>query len=355
MEAVDGRSHQCGGASMEPSCSRRRSRDRMAGCRAVSGRLLITLFFLCATGAAMGDSGNGGGLKLIALSVPDMAEYGESASLECRFDLGTTGANLYSVKWYKDDHEFFRYTPDDRPPHTQLFPVQGINLDEAESGVSHVTLRQLSFDSSGNYRCEVSTEAPDFKTVLRSKHMTVWAPPRNDPAVEGVKPSYAVGEDVIGNCTSSSSYPAAKLLWYLNGKTVNGSLVVHYAPWSDDNGLQTTRLGIRFTAEAHHFRELSPSSAPPSSATRRVLELRCSATVQRQTRHRVVRSRLTEPVSLSTQKLEAHDSNKGNAAASVAGSKNWLSATCAWFAAFLYFSFRGVLSSSLVALKLPRS
>ncbi|XP_071454607.1 uncharacterized protein [Hetaerina americana] len=354
MEAVDDRVLRVRGAGSGPPSIGRLSRNRTAGCGTVAGSILATLFLFGASGIVSGDSGNGDGLRLIGLSVPDTAELGESASLECRFDLGTTGANLYSVKWYKDDHEFFRYTPDDRPPHTQLFPVHGINLDEAESGVSHVTLRQLSFDSSGSYRCEVSTEAPDFKTVLWSKHMTVWAPPRNDPAVEGVKPSYAVGEDVVGNCTSSRSYPAATLSWFLNGKIVDRFSLVFYDPWSDENGLRTTRLGIRFTAEAHHFRELSPSSSPPSSVTRRVLELRCSATVQRQTRHRVVRSRLTEPVSLSTQKLAAHDSAKGTAA-SFAVSKGWLSATFAWSTAFLFFSLRGILSTCIVGLKLSRS
>ncbi|KAG8226764.1 hypothetical protein J437_LFUL000272 [Ladona fulva] len=74
-----------------------------------------------------GESGNGG-LKLIKLEVPDMAELGESASLECRFEMDDK-SHLYSVKWYKDDQEFFRYTPDEDPPHTQLFPVQGVNLD----------------------------------------------------------------------------------------------------------------------------------------------------------------------------------------------------------------------------------
>ena len=46
--------------------------------------------------------------------------------MTCEFDLG--GKGLYSIKWYKDEFEFYRYMPDNRPP-VQSFPVPGINLD----------------------------------------------------------------------------------------------------------------------------------------------------------------------------------------------------------------------------------
>ncbi|GLH14466.1 Uncharacterized protein GBIM_18863 [Gryllus bimaculatus] len=36
-----------------------------------------------------------------------------------------------------------------------------------------VTLTDLSFTSSGTYRCEVSTEAPNFETVFKNANMTV--------------------------------------------------------------------------------------------------------------------------------------------------------------------------------------
>ncbi|KAG8240320.1 hypothetical protein J437_LFUL000795 [Ladona fulva] len=73
-------------------------------------------------------------LRLLELKVPDAAELGESTTLECKFELGGGEDSLYSVKWYKDDHEFFRYTPDDQPQ-IQLFPVAGVTLDV--SSVSH--------------------------------------------------------------------------------------------------------------------------------------------------------------------------------------------------------------------------
>ena len=45
-------------------------------------------------------------LKLHGVAVPVYKFRGEDAQLECLYDQGTDP--LYSVKWYKDDHEFFR-------------------------------------------------------------------------------------------------------------------------------------------------------------------------------------------------------------------------------------------------------
>lgn len=46
--------------------------------------------------------------------------------MECHYDLD--GEALYSVKWYKDGNEFYRYVPRDMPP-AQVFPLQGVLVD----------------------------------------------------------------------------------------------------------------------------------------------------------------------------------------------------------------------------------
>jgi len=51
---------------------------------------------------------------------------GSSTKLECTYDL--EGENLYSVKWYKDGDEFFRYLPKSTPE-IQVFEQQGIYID----------------------------------------------------------------------------------------------------------------------------------------------------------------------------------------------------------------------------------
>lgn len=50
--------------------------------------------------------------------------------LECHYDM--EDEKLYSVKWYKDGNEFYRYLPRDHPP-ASLFPLTGIFVDVSEN------------------------------------------------------------------------------------------------------------------------------------------------------------------------------------------------------------------------------
>jgi len=60
-------------------------------------------------------------------NMPIEAEVGSSVDLKCGWKiLGVS--KLYSVKWYKDDHEFFRYMPDNDPK-TQMFPRAGVKVE----------------------------------------------------------------------------------------------------------------------------------------------------------------------------------------------------------------------------------
>ncbi|KAG8226761.1 hypothetical protein J437_LFUL000269 [Ladona fulva] len=85
---------------------------------------------MCLTGLRIpGGPSPAVALRLLDLKVPENAELNGNVTLECSFDLGNEGANLYCVKWYKDGYEFFRFSPDDRPP-IKLFPNSGIIVDE---------------------------------------------------------------------------------------------------------------------------------------------------------------------------------------------------------------------------------
>lgn len=65
-------------------------------------------------------------LRLVQLRVPSYTVRDNPARLECLYDLD--GESLYSVKWYKDGNEFYRYVPRDMPP-AQLFPLPGVSVN----------------------------------------------------------------------------------------------------------------------------------------------------------------------------------------------------------------------------------
>jgi hypothetical protein len=87
---------------------------------------------------------------MIKIFIPSYRFRNENALLECDFQLNgrnedinenentyifdtNTGNNdkneaLYSVKWYKDNEEFYRYVPRDNPPQNS-YKVDGIKVD----------------------------------------------------------------------------------------------------------------------------------------------------------------------------------------------------------------------------------
>lgn len=65
-------------------------------------------------------------LRLTEVRIPNHTVRNSTARLECHYDMD--GEELYSVKWYKDGHEFYRYIPRSMPP-ALVFELPGINVD----------------------------------------------------------------------------------------------------------------------------------------------------------------------------------------------------------------------------------
>lgn len=198
------------------------------------------------------------------LTVPSLADPRHELILGCRFDMG--GEELNSVKWYKDEQEFFRYTPL-RQPHVMSFPVAGVHLvgdsaydtRDSQCGVDRciVKLERLTTaHSGGSYRCEVSTEAPAFRVAFDTANVTVAAVGREDPRVQGVLPVYAPGDLVNGNCTSAPADPAPVLGWLINGQPAPPmALGPLRTSLPDSLGMVTRSITLRFHVERRHFRE----------------------------------------------------------------------------------------------------
>ncbi|VEN38596.1 unnamed protein product [Callosobruchus maculatus] len=141
----------------------------------------------------------------------------DTITLQCRFDL--EGEPLYTLKWYKGGKEFYRYIPKEMP-NTQVFPLPGINVDRSKSNPYEVVLRNVQPEATGKYKCEVSSDAPNFYTVMESAYLFVVDVPVDDPVMTVDKEVADVGSTLTGNCSAPASYPAANVTWYLNGRKI---------------------------------------------------------------------------------------------------------------------------------------
>ncbi|XP_060520943.1 uncharacterized protein LOC132698736 isoform X2 [Cylas formicarius] len=108
-------------------------------------------------------------LKITNLYVPRNAAH--DAHLDCHYDL--EGDTLYDVKWYKDDKQFFRCIADGT---VQEFFVDGVSIyysNYVAKGTCPVTLTGLTASSTGEYKCEVTSDAPMFKSDSAFKILKV--------------------------------------------------------------------------------------------------------------------------------------------------------------------------------------
>lgn len=65
-------------------------------------------------------------LRFTEFHIPDFVFQNSSVQLSCDFDL--EGVVLYNLKWYKDNREFYRYTPNEIRER-MVFPVEGVDVD----------------------------------------------------------------------------------------------------------------------------------------------------------------------------------------------------------------------------------
>ena len=66
-------------------------------------------------------------IQITEFKVPTFVKIGDPVEMRCEFNL-SKGEVIYTIKWYKEEIEFFRYEPGQMPK-TKYFPVPGVNLD----------------------------------------------------------------------------------------------------------------------------------------------------------------------------------------------------------------------------------
>uniref|UniRef100_A0A6G1SN25 Ig-like domain-containing protein n=1 Tax=Aceria tosichella TaxID=561515 RepID=A0A6G1SN25_9ACAR len=138
---------------------------------------------------------------------------------------------IYSIKWYKDEEEFYSFLPGG-DPRVSYYETKGVQPDKTKSFEGNVLLTKADLNTEGTYRCEILSEGPVFETVRKSKHLKVFALPVKSPRIEILdsngKPknpraqeiAYEPGDKIELRCNSAPSKPAARLRWYLNDREV---------------------------------------------------------------------------------------------------------------------------------------
>ncbi|KAI5644493.1 hypothetical protein NE865_03382 [Phthorimaea operculella] len=194
-----------------------------------------------------------GGLRAIELRIsPPVVQRGSDATLACIYEL--TDAPLYSVKWYRGRHEFYRYSPTETPA-TKIFPFAGINVDLARSNQSQVVLTRVSFGLSGNFSCEVTADAPSFATSIVSNNMEVVVLPPSSPTIQTSQHYFTPGDVLRANCTSGPGRPAPELAFFINDLPV-GTGIYQQMPASE--GLFRAELYVTIQLWPAHYERGAP-------------------------------------------------------------------------------------------------
>ncbi|XP_046488303.1 uncharacterized protein [Neodiprion pinetum] len=278
---------------MQPAASERPIMPRLALLAAAG-----VFFYCCCTMRGI-RLGGVEALELTRLDVPLFVDpRSAKVALRCEYDL--EGAGLYSVKWYRNDFEFFRYRPGAQPP-GQAFPLLEVKVDLERSDAEQITLlgQEEGVNLAGSYMCEVSTEGPQFLIKEKTANMSVAVVPKRDPVLEGVRPTYDLGELLQAECTSAPGYPPANLTFILNDKQVPSALTRNLTPDvtlpMDVGGqplqLSTTRLGLTLRLERGHF--------PGSS-----LSLVCLSTLPGISAARARKTEVTSTLAASSGRLQ---------------------------------------------------
>ncbi|KAK8406562.1 hypothetical protein O3P69_007287 [Scylla paramamosain] len=153
---------------------------------------------------------------------------GGEATLGCSFHL--TGTPIYSIKWYHNGTEFYRFVPTERAHAISDQSSGDFFVTEVFRSDQRVTLSlsRLKPSASGNYLCEVMAEHPSFLKEAVAGEMTVLREPLSPPVIAGAQHSYHSSEEIEIKCHPRHASPtgyAPVLHWLLDGRQVDHELV----------------------------------------------------------------------------------------------------------------------------------
>lgn len=85
-------------------------------------------------------------LRLSGVRVPAYKLKGETAVLECLYELDGL-EKLYTVKWYRENEEFYRYVPKYKPPQIS-YKVEGIRVDVSPQHIMYKTATHVFLNTT---------------------------------------------------------------------------------------------------------------------------------------------------------------------------------------------------------------
>lgn len=94
-----------------------------------------------------------------------IAPHRDYIDLECNYELKEA---IYSIKFYHNEIEFYRFTPRDIYP-VLIFAKKGLNIVQTPKYHNYIRLLMPDKDTDGMFRCEISTEGPVFETFMDEK------------------------------------------------------------------------------------------------------------------------------------------------------------------------------------------
>lgn len=165
---------------------------------------------------------NGQSVLNVQLSVKKYVERGSEVGLYCENNAAPD--ILYKVTFLKGDSKIFEYIKGRNPPYRN-YSIPGAEIDWKKVTPSRLMLKNVDYEASGSYYCEVSTDTPIFTKASNDEPMHVMLPQKGPPSIEFAKNQLYYGDMLVANCTTSRARPAPHITWLINGKQVDDKYV----------------------------------------------------------------------------------------------------------------------------------
>ncbi|CAG2162451.1 unnamed protein product [Oppiella nova] len=103
------------------------------------------------------------------------------------------------------------------------------------------------------------------------------------PIISGGRPTYNVGDLINLTCTSSKSYPAPQLKFYINDKEARAEYLRYYPKVQFQDGNEVSVLGLQLRVNPTHFGGSSTTKRRTHSSGKdnQQIKLKCTATLEK--------------------------------------------------------------------------